>query len=108
MSYAACSRPHARKRFLLQGALAPFFSSAGQLTITVIGTAAPSSSGCASRNRCGVTQIAAAAADLLARPPQGRGAVAQPILTRGAFRVLEDLSHRGLPHVEQGGSLEVA
>src|SRR5215469_9249860 len=36
---------------LVQGAKDPFFSSSGQLTITVMGTEALSSSGCASRNR---------------------------------------------------------
>src|SRR6266567_6936762 len=60
------------------------------------------------RGRGGVTQIAVDNDDLVARPPEGDGAVAQPVLTLGALRVLENLSHRGLPHIEQGSSLEVA
>src|SRR2546427_4251456 len=58
--------------------------------------------------RGGVAQIAVDDDDLVAGPPQGDGAVAQRVLTLGALGVLEDLAHRGLPHVEQGGSLEMA
>jgi hypothetical protein len=54
-----------------------------------------------------VAQIAVDHDDLVAGPPQGHGAVAQRVLTLGALRILEDLSHRRLPHVKQGGSLEV-
>jgi hypothetical protein len=55
-----------------------------------------------------MTQVPVDHDDFVARPPQSDGAVAQRVLTLGALRVLEDLSHRGLPHVEQGGSLEMA
>jgi hypothetical protein len=45
-------------------------------------------------------QIAVDNDDLVAGPPQRDGAVAQCVLTLGALRILEDLPHRGLPHVE--------
>ncbi len=51
-------------------------------------------------DRGGVSQIAIDHDDLVTRPSQGDGAVMQCVLTLAALRILEDLSHRGLPHVE--------
>jgi hypothetical protein len=61
------------------------------------------------RRRCArVTEVPVDHDDLLDRPAEGRGALSERILTRGALGILDDLPQRRLPHIEIRLATQVA
>jgi hypothetical protein len=58
--------------------------------------------------RSGLAEVGIDSDDLIVRPPESHCMLAQGILSRGAFGVLENLAKRGLPNVEISSPFQVS